>query len=103
MGNILDVLRGLVLNPVLTAFARGLAEAVAFLILYSVADFVLTLPDLNPILLVALPTLVRTGEGVLDKIDTAKQRQRDALRQEAAFAVAVGHDQSPLNPGDVKG
>lgn len=103
MGKILDVLRGLVLNPVLTAFARGLAESVAFLVLYSVADFALTLPDLHPLLLVALPTLVRTGEGVIDKIDAAKQRQRDALRQEAAFGKSVGYDQSPLQPGDVKG
>lgn len=100
---ILDVLRGLVLNPVLTAFARGLLEAVAFLVLYSVADYVVTLPDINPLILVALPTLVRTGEGVVDKIDSAKQRQRDALRQEAAFAEAVGHEASALNAGDVKG
>lgn len=103
MSHLLDILRGIVLNPVLTAFARGLAEAVAFLILYSVADFVLTLPDVNPILLAALPTLIRTGEGWIDKIDAAKQRQRDTLRQEDALATAIGYDATALEPGDVKG
>ena len=80
MKHIIDILRGIVLNPVLTAFARGLAESVAFLILYSVADFALTLPDLHPLLLVAMPTIIRTAEGYVDKIDAAKQRQRDTLR-----------------------
>lgn len=83
---IVDVLRGIVLNPVLTAFARGLAEAVAFLILYSVADFAVAYINVNlPELSAFIPmlwTLVRTGEGVVDKIDTAKQRQRDAIRQD---------------------
>lgn len=101
MDNIFAALRGLTLNPVLTAFLRGLLEAVAMLVLYSVADFALTLPDLNPILLMALPAIIRTGEGVVDRIDPAKQRRRDALRDEGAAAEITGGAAGPLNPGDV--
>jgi hypothetical protein len=78
--NIVNVLRGLVLNPVLVAFARSLAEAVVFLILYSVADYVVALPDVSPLILAGLPIVIRTAEGVVDKIDPAKQRRRDVLR-----------------------
>lgn len=98
--DIIGILRGTVLNPTVTAFARGLLEAVAFLVLYAIGDFVLTLPDVSPLVLMALPVLIRTGEGVIDKIDSAKQRQRDALREEAKYAHT---ESSPLQPGDVKG
>lgn len=79
---ILDILRGIVLNPVLTAFARGLAEALVFLALYSVSDAIAggALADevgqAGPFILIGLRSL----EGVVDKIDSAKQRQRDAVR-----------------------
>lgn len=89
VNKLLDILRGIVLNPVLTAFARGLLESVAFLVLYAVADFVVTLPDVSPLILLAIPTIVRTGEGVIDKIDSAKQRQRDAIRDDPS---APGYD-----------
>ncbi len=79
-----DVLRGIVLNPVLTAFARGTAEAAVFLILYSVMDAVASgqladqVGQAGPFILI----VGRTLEGVVDKIDTAKQRQRDAIRSD---------------------
>ena len=84
---LLDVLRGIVLNPVLTAFARGLAEAVAFLVLYTVMDNVAAggaladeVGQLGPFILLGMRTL----EGLVDKIDAAKQRQRDAVRDSDA-------------------
>ena len=90
--NILDVLRGIVLNPVLTAFARGVLEAVAFVVLYAVADFAVAYIGANmpeySMLIPLLWTMVRTGEGVVDKIDTAKQRQREAIRD----STAPGYD-----------
>lgn len=89
---ILDILRGIVLNPVLTAFARGVAEAVVFLVLYMVMDNIAAggaladeVGQLGPFVLVGLRTL----EGLADKIDTAKQRQRDAIRDADA---APGYD-----------
>ena len=101
MNHIIAALRGLTLNPVLTAFLRGLVEAVALLVLYAAADYALTLPDVNPILLIALPALIRTGEGVIDKIDPAKQRRRDALREDAVMAEISLGEAGPLEPGDV--
>lgn len=82
MNWLLDTLRGIRLNPVLTAFARGVAEAAAFLVLYSVMDAIASgdlaneVGQWGPIILVGF----RSIEGVVDKIDTAKQRQRDAIR-----------------------
>lgn len=79
---IADILRGIILNPVLTSIARGAAEGIAFVVLYSAMDFVAAngLPDelgqWTPLVMLAFRTL----EGVVDKIDTAKQRQRDAVR-----------------------
>lgn len=89
---ILDILRGIVLNPVLTAFARGLLEALAFVVLYAVADFTAAYVGANmpeySMLIPLMWTLVRTGEGVVDKIDSAKQRQRDVIRD----STAPGYD-----------
>lgn len=98
---LIAALRGLTLNPVLTAFLRGLAEAIAMLVLYAAADYALALPDINPMILVVLPTLVRTGEGLVDRIDPAKQRRRNALREEAAAAEITGGAAGSLDPGDV--
>lgn len=90
--NILDVLRGIVLNPVLTAAARGVAEGAVFLALYAVIDLVAAgqLPDsigqFAPFILFG----VRSLEGVADKIDPAKQRQRAAA--DAALPDSVARD-----------
>lgn len=91
MNLILDVLRGIRLNPVLTGIARGIAEGVAFLVLYALMDAVASgqlsdqVGQFGPIILV----LMRSAEGILDKIDPAKQRQRDAVRQDPG-APSVG-------------
>lgn len=81
---ILDILRGIVLNPVLTAFARGALEGAVFLVLYMIMDGVVAggaladeVGQFGPFILLA----GRTVEGLVDKIDTAKQRQRDAVRE----------------------
>lgn len=74
--NIPDFLRGITTNPALVGFARGVAEAVVFVVVWSVADFVAAngLPDpvaqYGPVLLL----LLRTLEGAIDNIDPAKQR-----------------------------
>jgi hypothetical protein len=100
--DIVAILRGLVLNPLLVAFARGLLEAAAMAALLFAADYVTGghLPEeyklFGPMILLAL----RQIEGVADKIDPAKQRRRDALREEARFADT---DLTPLEPGDVTG
>ena len=84
---LLDILRGIVLNPVLTSFARGLVEAVVFLIMYTVMDAVVAGGALADEVGAAGPFILvigRTLEGVVDKIDAAKQRQRDAVRDSDA-------------------
>lgn len=87
-----DVLRGIILNPVLTATARGAAEAIAFILLYSAADYVTAngLPDelgqFTPFVVLG----IRMLEGVIDKIDLAQQRQRDVLREHAPADTAKG-------------
>ncbi len=79
----MKVLRGLILNPVLVGFARGLAEAALMAaIMFGIEYFSdANLPDkfqlLAPFVLFAL----RQGEGIVDKIDPAKQRRRDVLRE----------------------
>lgn len=98
---LLDVLRGIVLSPVVTAFARGLVEAVVFLILYSIADFAVALPDLQ-LFIPMIWTLVRTAEGYVDRIDGSKRRQREALALEAQYAEQLAFEGSPLNAGDVR-
>lgn len=100
----LDILRGLVLNPVLVAFARGVVEATVFFAVYLVGDAIAAgeladeVGQLGPFILLGL----RTIEGVIDRIDPAKQRRRDALREEAVHAELSNGTAGPLNPGDVK-
>ena len=76
------VLRGLVLNPLLVAFARGLAEALAFTAIAFGIEF-FSDANLSDQLQMWAPLailLLRQAEGVADKIDPAKQRRRDVLR-----------------------
>ena len=100
--DVIAILRGLVLNPLLVAFARGLAEAAAMAGLLFALDFVAGghLPEeyklFAPMILLGLRQL----EGVVDRIDPAKQRRRDALRAEANYAENPATT-SVLNPGDV--
>lgn len=88
---ILDVLRGIVLSPLLTGLARSVAEAAVMAGLLVGYEFVSggNLPDdlqtWSPILLI----LIRNAEALADKIDPAKQRQRDAVREDPE---APGYD-----------
>jgi len=72
----MDILRGLTTNPALVGFARGVAEAIAFVVIWSIGDFIAAngLPDsvaqYGPVLLL----LLRTLEGAIDNIDPEKQR-----------------------------
>lgn len=81
---ITDILRGIVLSPLLTGLARSIAEAAAMAGILVGIEFVSggNLPDelqtWGPILLLFLRNL----EAVADKIDPAKQSQRDAIRED---------------------
>ena len=88
---VLDVLRGIVLNPVLTAFARGVLEAGLMAAVVTAGEYVAggNLPDELQPYAGLLIMILRTGEGMVDKIDAAKQRQRDAIREDPA---APGYD-----------
>lgn len=101
--NVITVLRGLVLNPLLVAFARGILEAIAMAGLLFASEW-LTTADVGEFkLYVPLAVLaLRQLEGVFDKIDPSKQRRRDALREEGKVAEVTGGANSALNPGDVK-
>jgi hypothetical protein len=101
---ILSVLRGLVLNPLLVAFARGLLEAAAMAgLLFGIEYFsTAELPDQLQMWAPIFTLGLRQLEGVFDKIDPAKQRRRDALREAANEAEMTGGAAGPLNPGDVK-
>lgn len=94
-----SILRGLVLNPMLVAFARGLLEAIVLLTILSLIEFLGVtgnLPDwLQPYSGIAILAL-RQLEGVADQIDPAKQRRRDTLRQAAEDPAS-----HPIQPGDV--
>lgn len=104
MTNILNVLRGLVLNPRLVAFARGSLEAFAMGLILIFSDATWLGEQLPEILKPLIPMIVlgmRMVEGHADAIDPAKQRRRDALREEAAAAEITDGQAGPLNPGDV--
>lgn len=79
LATILAALRGLIGSPWLHGLVRGIAEAAAFVVLYSVADFIAAggLPDafgqFGPLALL----LVRPIEGILDGIDPAKSRAQE--------------------------
>lgn len=79
LGAIGSLLRGLTQNPILVATARGIAEGIAFVVLYGIGDAIASgaLPDgampFAPLLLMAL----RMVEGWADHIDPAKSRQRN--------------------------
>lgn len=100
----LAVLRGLVLNPLLVAFARGLLEAAAMAAILFAGEYV-TGGNLDDGLQMWAPIILlmlRQLEGLADRIDPAKQRRRDALREEGATAEITEGAAGPLNPGDVK-
>lgn len=98
------VFRGLILNPLLVAFARGIAEAAAFAAILTATELVVAgnLPDyLQPYgALIVLG--LRQLEGVADKIDPAKQRRRDELREAANIANNVDDQLTVINYGDVR-
>ena len=99
--DIVAVLRGLVLNPLLVAFARGLLESAGMAAILFASDYIASdaLPNEYKAF-VPLGTLgLRMLEGIWDRVDPAKQRRRDALREEAVFAESPA---SKLEPGDVK-
>ena len=77
------ILRGLILNPVLVGFARGLAEAAAMAALLFAFEFVSggNLPDEMQMWVPIITLGLRQLEGIADKIDPAKQRRRDVLRE----------------------
>lgn len=104
MNAVLNVFRGLVLNPRLVAFARGSAEAFVMGLILILSDATWLGEQLPEILKPLIPMIVlglRMVEGHADAIDPAKQRRRDALRGEAATAEITGGAAGPLNPGDV--
>lgn len=93
----MDYLRGTFTAPWLVGLARAAAEAAAFVVLYTVADFIAAggLPDelgiFGPIALV----LVRPIEGVLDQIDANRSRARSGV--DADFDTTDGdEDESPF-------
>ncbi len=77
-----DILRGLVLNPILVAAARGILEAAAMAGLITAGEAVAAgnLPDWVQPYAFIFVFLLRQAEGIADKIDPAKQRRRDLLR-----------------------
>lgn len=79
----LKVLRGLVLNPTLVAFARGVAEAAAMAALFVAIEFFsdANLPDELKTWAPLALFVLRQGEGLIDQIDPAKARRRDVLRE----------------------
>lgn len=94
---IIAVLRGLVLNPLLVGFARDVLEsaAMAAILLASDATFLDgVVPESLKVYIPLIVMALRTTEAAADKIDPAKQRRRDALRE----ADTTG----PLQPGDVQ-
>ena len=101
--DIVAILRGLVLNPLLVAFARGTLEAAGMAAILVASDMVASdaLPDEYKMFVPLAQLGFRMAEGAWDKIDPAKQRRRDALREEAAYAEAEDTF-SPLKAGDVK-
>ncbi len=101
---ILQVLRGLILNPVLVSMARGVLEAAAMAGILALSDAMASgnLPDEYK-MWVPLGTLgLRVVEGLADKIDPAKKRRRDTLREAAVASEITGGSMTVLNPGDVK-
>lgn len=72
----MDILRGLTTNPALVGFARGVAEAIAFVVIWSVADFIAAggAPDAVGQFGPALLLILRALEGAIDNIDPAKER-----------------------------
>lgn len=83
MTKALAVLRGLVLNPLLVAFARGLLEAALMAGLLFGIDALTSgvgVPDELKIYAPFALLVLRQLEGVVDKIDPMKQRRRDVLR-----------------------
>ena len=103
MNKILAVLRGLVLNPPMVAFARGALEAgvMAILVYGSDATYLKdALPEeWKPFAPLAVLVL-RQAEGFADKIDPAKKRRRDELR-DAAEVAAEDDSVTKINHGDV--
>jgi hypothetical protein len=99
--DLIAVLRGLVLNPLLVAFARGILEAAAMAGILFASEY-LTTAELGDFKMYApLAVLfLRQLEGVVDKIDPAKQRRRDELR-DAAQAAAIDESATKINVGDV--
>lgn len=99
--DIIAILRGLVLNPLLVSFARGLVESAAMAGILFASDYLASdaLPDEYKALVPVGTLGLRVLEGVFDKIDPAKQRRRDALRQDAVMADT---DLTVLEPGDVR-
>ena len=100
---VLKVLRGLVLNPLLVATFRGMLEAAAMAAIVVLGDQMASgnVPDEFK-MWIPLGTLgLRVVEGLADKIDPAKKRRRDTLREEAVVAEITGGTAGPLNPGDV--
>lgn len=95
-------LRGLVLNPVLVAFVRSVVEAMVMAALLVGYEFVAggNLDDGLQMWAPLVLLLIRNAEGLADKIDPAKQRRRDELRQAAAVAE-VDDGITVINRGDV--
>jgi hypothetical protein len=79
----LKILRGLVLNPVLVSFARGIAEAMAMAGILFAGEFLLSsnIPDQYQFLVPAGTYLLRQLEGIADAIDPMKQRRREILAE----------------------
>ena len=102
--DIVAVFRGLVLNPLLVSFARGTAEAAAMaaiLVGYEALASKDLPAEIQPFAFLGVLGL-RMVEGFADKIDPAKQRRRDALREEGKVSEVTAGANSALNPGDVK-
>ena len=79
----LNVLRGLVLNPLLVAFARGAVEAAVMAALLYAGDATVlegVVPEEMKMWVPLIVLALRQLEGVADKIDPDKQRRRDVIR-----------------------
>lgn len=103
--DVIAILRGLVLNPRLVAFARGLVEAAVMGALVIAGDMLVSgdgIPDEYRFLVPIATLVIRFMEGHADAIDPSKQRRRDALRESAAQAEVTNGASGPLDPGDVK-
>lgn len=97
--DVIKVLRGLVLNPLVVAFARGMLEAAAMAAIVFGIDWAMSdqVPEALKLWVPMITLGLRQLEGLADKIDPAKQRRRDVLRE----SPVTDEDGNPMSSTDL--